>query len=126
MRSNPRCTALDAEIQKYDRQDRAENQLGQVLAFRAVVNRVNRAPHAGGSSGFMTPLVASPNPLRESLYKHSVRNCYNILCKSLCGAPTHWTQCCGPQVVSRLLAPTCTISFAAFKVSWAEGFSKSF
>jgi endonuclease/exonuclease/phosphatase family metal-dependent hydrolase len=53
------CEAMDAEVRKHSQQRGAENHLGQVLAFRAVVRQ--------------------------------------------------------------LLAPTCTVSFANFKVNWAEG-----
>ena len=41
----------------------------------------------GGQRGFLTPLTASPDPLRESLHNLSVANCYFLY--KLCVDPPH-------------------------------------
>jgi hypothetical protein len=51
----------------------------------------------GGSRIFLTLLAASPDPLRESLYKTSVGNCYI----NYVWAPFLTLDPCGAQLVTR-------------------------
>jgi hypothetical protein len=74
---------------------------------------VPRAPQAGGSRVFLTPLATSPDPLNESRYKLSLGNrCVNAVWTLLTLEP------CGAQVVlqykSKVFMATATICNTQF------------
>ena len=70
---------------------------GKSAVLLDVLNTVRPGvPQAGGSRDFVTPLPASPDPLREPLYNLSLRESLS----KLCVGPPH-TRPCGPQVRPR-------------------------